>query len=100
MKEYTILAGASAVFAVLLDRYLHTAVLRKREYWIAMGIMFFFKIPSNGYLTWRPVVLYNPEYFLGVRLWSIPVEDFFYGYGFITLTIVLWEYFLRKERTS
>jgi lycopene cyclase domain-containing protein len=99
MKEYTFLAVASAVLALFLDRFLHTAVLRKREYWIAIGVMFFFKIPSNGYLTWRPIVLYNPEYFLGVRLWSIPLEDFFYGYGFITATIVLWEYFLRKDRT-
>ncbi len=97
MKEYTLLAVGSAVFVLLLDRFLRTAVTRRREYWVAMGVMFFFKIPSNGYLTWRPIVSYNPEYFLGVRLWTIPLEDFLYGFGLITLTIVLWEYFLRKE---
>ncbi len=63
-----------------------------------MAIMMFFKIPSNGYLTGRPIVLYNPEYFLGIRLGTIPVEDFLYGFGLITITLVLWEYFVRKER--
>jgi lycopene cyclase domain-containing protein len=96
MKEYTILAAASVVFVVLLDGMLHTNVLRKRVFWIALGVMFIFKIPSNGYLTGRPIVLYNAEYFLGVRIWTIPVEDFLYGFGLIALTIILWEYFLRK----
>jgi lycopene cyclase domain-containing protein len=97
MKEYTILAVASVVLALLLDRWLRTSVIRKPAFWIALGVMFFFKIPSNGYLTWRPIVLYNPDYFLGIRLWTIPVEDFLYGFGLIMMTIVLWEYFLKQE---
>ena len=97
MREYSLLAVVSVVCVLLLDRALHTHVVRRSEYWCAIGIMFVFKIPSNGYLTWRPIVLYNPAHFLGIRLWTIPVEDFFYGYGLITLTIVLWEFFLRKE---
>ncbi len=97
MKEYTILALAAAVGAVVLDRLLGTHLLVRRSFWVAMAIMFFFKIPSNGYLTGRPVVLYDPAYFLGIRLGTIPVEDFFYGFGLITLSLVLWEYFVRKE---
>jgi len=97
MKEYTLLAAGSAVLALLLDRFLRTAVTCRREYWIALGVMFFFKLPSNGYLTWRPIVIYNPAHFFGVRLWTIPLEDFLYGFGLITFTIVLWEYFLGRE---
>jgi lycopene cyclase domain-containing protein len=100
MKEYTILAVASVVIVILLDRLLRTGVLRKPAFWIAMGVMFFFKIPSNGYLTGRPIVRYNPDQFLGIRLGTIPIEDFFYGFGLIALTIILWEYFQRKEGTS
>ena len=97
MKEYTILALAAAVGSVVLDRLLGTHLLARRRFWVAMAIMFFFKIPSNGYLTGRPIVLYDPAYFLGIRLGTIPVEDFFYGFGLITLSLVLWEYFVRKE---
>ncbi|MBP1656836.1 MAG: hypothetical protein H6Q31_1437 [Bacteroidetes bacterium] len=98
MKEYTLFALVSAAFSLLLDRLLGTRIIVRREFWIAMAIMMFFKIPSNGYLTGRPIVLYNPEYFLGIRLGTIPVEDFLYGFGLITITLVLWEYFVRKER--
>lgn len=97
MKEYTVLAFAAAFGGVVLDRILGTRITSHRRFWVAMAIMFFFKIPSNGYLTGRPIVIYNPAYFLGFRLGTIPVEDFFYGFGLITMTLVLWEYFVRKE---
>jgi lycopene cyclase domain-containing protein len=100
MKEYTILAVVSVVLVVILDRLLHTGVFRKPAFWIAMGVMFFFKVPSNGYLTGRPIVLYDPDQILGIRIWTIPLEDFFYGFGLITITIILWEFFQRKEGTS
>jgi lycopene cyclase domain-containing protein len=96
MKEYTLLAVLSVGLALLLDRWLRTMIVRKRAFWIAMGIMFLFKIPSNGYLTWRPIVLYNADQFLGIRLWTIPLEDFLFGFGLITVTLVLWEYFVTK----
>ena len=98
MKEYTLFAVGSSVAVVLLDHLLGTRVTVRRTFWVTIAIMFFFKIPSNGYLTWRPIVIYSPEYFLGIRLGTIPVEDFFYGFGLITLTLVLWELFLRRER--
>lgn len=98
MKEYTLFAILSALFGLVLDHLLRTGITRSKVFWIAMGIMMAFKIPSNGYLTGRPIVLYNPDFFLGIRLGSIPIEDFFYGFGLITVTLVLWEHFVRKER--
>jgi lycopene cyclase domain-containing protein len=97
MREYTVLAVVSVLLAILLDRRLRTRVLQKVEFWIAACVMIFFKIPSNGYLTGRPIVLYDPDHLMGVRLWTIPIEDFFYGFGLITFTIILWEYFLRRK---
>jgi lycopene cyclase domain-containing protein len=97
MKEYTLLAMGSACVVTFLDRFLKTRVTSQWTFWVALGIMFFFKIPTNGYLTWRPIVLYNPDFFLGIRLGTIPVEDFFYGYGLITLTCVLWEFFKKRS---
>jgi lycopene cyclase domain-containing protein len=97
VKEYTILAVAIAVGAVILDRLLGTRITSQRRFWVSLAILFVFKIPSNGYLTGRPIVLYNPEYFLGIRLGTIPVEDFLYGFGLITMSLVLWEFFVRRE---
>jgi lycopene cyclase domain-containing protein len=99
MKEYTLLAVGSALCMVLLDRWLGTYIMRRKEFWITIAVMFFFKIPSNGYLTWRPIVQYNPDMFLGFRLGTIPLEDFFYGFGLIALTLILWEK-LKRERNT
>ena len=52
----------------------------------------------NGVLTYLPVVWYNNDYNLGLRIVSIPVEDAFYSMLMLLLTISLYEY-LREMRT-
>jgi len=51
----------------------------------------------NGILTGtgirEPIVWYNNEENLGMRLLTIPVEDIFYGMELMLLTILLYEYF-------
>lgn len=97
MKEYTICAIISVGIVLLLDRVLGTGVLRTRAYWMFFGVMMFFKVLFNGYLTWRPIVLYGEEYQLGFRLFTIPVEDFLYGFGLITISVIMWEYCKRAR---
>jgi len=99
MKEYTIAAVAAALLVAFLDRKLRTRVLRQSAFWIFLAVMYAFKLLANGYLTWRPIVTYNSEFFLGVRVFTIPVEDFIYGFSLIALSVILWEYFkVQKPR--
>lgn len=97
MKEYTVLALLSALAAIMLDRGLGTDLLRRGTFWIFLGAMFCFKLLVNGYLTWRPIVRYGEMYYLGIRLGTIPVEDFLYGFSLITVSVVMWEYFRRRN---
>lgn len=96
MKEYTMLAAASVAVVTALDVFLGTRVMRRGAFWIFLGVMYFFKLIFNGYLTWRPIVLYGPDMFLGIRLGTIPVEDFFFGFSMMALTVILWEVFTRR----
>ncbi|MBC8046330.1 MAG: lycopene cyclase domain-containing protein [Fimbriimonadaceae bacterium] len=58
----------------------------------------------NGILTGsgleQPVVWYNDLENIGIRLFTIPVEDIFYGFELISLNIFLYEYFKTKFNTQ
>ena len=97
MKEYTILAFISVIATLLLDRFSGIRVLRKKEFWLLLFIIFLFKLLVNGYLTGQNIVIYSPHFFLGIRLGTIPIEDFLFGFSMVTMTIILWEYFKGKE---
>ncbi len=55
----------------------------------------------NGILTGTgldtPVVNYNPEDYIGLRIFTIPIEDFFYGYEMILWNLFLFKKFSRKN---
>ncbi len=47
----------------------------------------------NGFLTAIPVVEYNDAENLGFRIYTIPLEDVFYGMLLIFLNVLLFEKF-------
>ncbi|NQW30219.1 MAG: lycopene cyclase domain-containing protein [Ignavibacteria bacterium] len=80
-----------------LDIYItKTKVVTRGVFWIFLAVMYFFKLLMNGYLTWRPIVIYNPDHFMNLRIGTIPAEDFIYAFTLVTLPIILWEK-LRKS---
>lgn len=58
----------------------------------------------NGVLTGTgldaPIVWYNPDEIMGIRIRTIPFEDVFYGMSLIGLNILLYEGFLLKLKYS
>ncbi len=96
-KWYTSLTALLAGFYLLLAFY------QKRDlsfvYLSYLVIMPFFFI-SNGLLTGtllnEPIVWYNNDENLGIRLGTIPLEDSVYGFLLILMNIDLYQWLKRK----
>jgi len=98
--EYTYLVIAGSLATVILDLILKTNLLKQKKFWVFWGIVVLFMLIVNGYLTWRPIVMYNEEKMLGFRVFTIPIEDFFFGFSLINMNLIIWEYFSKKMKKS
>ncbi|HSO64792.1 MAG TPA: lycopene cyclase domain-containing protein [Ornithinibacter sp.] len=94
MPEYTALAVLSVLATVAVELFwLRTGVFRTGQYWISMGIVYFFHVLVDGWLTKlsAPIVIYDGDQITGIRVpWDVPVEDYLFGFSMITLTILVW----------
>jgi lycopene cyclase domain-containing protein len=92
--EYLLSGIVACAAVVALDRLLGTRLLRCRRFWVYLGIMLFCQLIFDGFLTARPVTLYNPCCFLGPRLplIAMPIEEFPFGVALVSLAAVLWEW--------
>lgn len=108
--SYTALAALSVVAAVLVDLVLlRTRLTRTRGWWAAYGIIVFFQLLTNGWLTGRRIVQYDPATILGSgtvpfigdgRLAYAPVEDLAFGFALVLLTCAVWVRLGARRETS
>lgn len=54
----------------------------------------------NGILTSKPVLIYNNAQNLGIRIGTIPVEDFFYNMVYMLWMITIYEIIKTKDNTT
>ena len=98
---YTAAASIGVVVALALDLVvLRTRLVATRQWWAAYAIIVFFQLLTNGWLTGRRIVTYDPEAIIGGsrvafvgggRLVFAPVEDLAFGFALVLATCVLWE---------
>ena len=94
---YTQLALLSVIFVVLFDLYgTRSRMVTRKSFWTAYGIMVFFQLITNWWLTSRGILTYDEDVILGLRIASAPAEDLLFGFSMITLTISLWIYWGRR----
>jgi lycopene cyclase domain-containing protein len=92
-KYYTAIVCFALAFTIIFDRLMKTQLLSQKRTFLFLAILTGLIFIFNGYLTARPVVLYEAKYLTNIRLWTIPVEDFGYGYTLILLCTILFEKF-------
>jgi len=104
--SYTQAAVLGVVLTVLLDLLvLRTRLLARRTFWVAYAIIVFFQLVTNGILTGRRVVTYDPAAILGGatprllgdgRVLYAPVEDLLFGFALVLQTLAWWVWWGRR----
>jgi lycopene cyclase domain-containing protein len=94
---YTQAALLGVVATVLLDLVvLRTRLLTRKLFWTAYAIIVFFQLVTNGILTGREVVSYDPDVILGLRIVYAPVEDLLFGFALVLQTLAWWVFWGRR----
>jgi lycopene cyclase domain-containing protein len=104
---YTAIAVVAALAAVALDRWAaRTRLTASGTWWAAYGIIVVFQLLTNGWLTGRGIVRYDPDAIIGSdrvtlvgegRLGYAPVEDLGFGFALVLTTCVVWVWLGRRS---
>ncbi len=95
-RSYTATILCFSGITILLARLLRPALLVSSNFYIFLLISFILFLIFNYILTSLPIVMYGPEFNLGIRILTIPIEDFFFNFSMLTLNLLV--YLLAKEK--
>ncbi|HTH12901.1 MAG TPA: lycopene cyclase domain-containing protein, partial [Spirochaetia bacterium] len=62
----------------------------RSEFWVWWLVCFVAFVVVNGLYTALPTIFYNPRALWGIRIGTIPLEDFFYNLGYLGLTLCFY----------
>lgn len=95
-KEYTGLATFGLGLVAMLDYLLKTGIFLQSRILSFSAILTGLMLVFNGFLTARPVVLYDYDFQIPLLIYTIPLEDFLFGYTLIYLCTILYQKFTGK----
>lgn len=85
---FTLLLFTSGFLILALSFY--GSILRSKVYWMTIMVSYLPFLIVNYFLTSLPVVEYNQKAVWGIRIITIPVEDFLYSYSLISFWLIIY----------
>jgi lycopene cyclase domain-containing protein len=103
-KTYTATTSIAAAIVLLWQFIFDNKTNFRADFYrvFVVGLIPF--VLTNGILTGiateQPVVVYNPEEYLGIRFFTIPLDDFIYNFALLFSVTWLYEWFNGKKMTK
>ncbi len=97
---YTLVASLFGLTFIIIQLLIRSDRTYLSLFYISFLISFIPKFIVNGILTSLPVVSYNDLENLGIRIYTIPLDDFIYFFGLFIMNITLYERFKKSGAQS
>ncbi len=98
-KTYTIVNTGICLALVLFATFIYKFRNLGRFY-LAYFVSLIPFLICNGILTALPIVIYNNDENMAIRLFTIPLEDVFYCLSLLFSTVLLMDYFKEKNTSQ
>ena len=105
---YTQLAVLGVLAVIAWDLWVvRTRLLTRQVFWMSYPIIVFFQLLTNGWLTGRRIVQYDPDTIVGSdrvvwlgggRILYAPVEDLLFGFSLVLTSIAAWVWLGQRSR--
>lgn len=89
-RNYTFLALFSTGLFLLSAKIFTPFILKSKIYWLFIAFSFIPFFTVNYILTSLPIVTYSSDVILGIRITTIPLEDFFYSYSMLSFYLLFY----------
>jgi lycopene cyclase domain-containing protein len=99
-RTYTLVNFITAALVILLQFILKTHKSWLNLFFVSYLVCLIPFLIVNGVLTSLPVVGYNNDENLALRIFTIPIEDFFYLFTLLLMTVTFYEAILKKWKIS
>lgn len=99
-KEYSLLAILSVGLTILFVSLVNVKLFSSREYWIYIALTLALFLIFNYILTSIPVVEYSADAISGIRVTTIPIEDFLFNYSMLTNYLIIYLWASKKLKTG
>lgn len=96
-REYTLLNGIVFTVSIVMICFLNKKMYQSRTAIVSLLLTYIPFLVVNMVFTSLPIVLYNPDAIIGIRVsldpssgLGIPIEDFFYSFSLINLFLFFY----------
>lgn len=98
-KIYTIVNAGICFIVVFIAAFVYKLRPMGRFYFAFFVALIPFLI-FDGLITGLPIVSYNDEENMAIRVLSIPIEDFFYCLSLLLNTVLIMDYFKTRRKAA
>ena len=89
----------SAMLATLLSILVifWSGMYKMQRFWVFQAVLLALFLVFNSILTALPIITYGENSIVGLRIGTIPFEDFWFNFAFINLFLIV---FLKRQKTE